>query len=162
VMVAEGDSRTPGSLASLVAHLVAAAAAFMVAATDVGSSEFEQRSVVALSGEPNGGGSREKEKKQRRRLQASPVRASGDDDVASVSRSIFLEKWRRRRCRSISRERGVKGDGVPNEASGGGRWWRRRRTRIQAWGCVGGVEKKRCHGEGKKLWLLLGFFFSEK
>ena len=151
MMVAEGDSRTSGSLASPVARLVAAAAAFTVAATDVASSEFEQRSVVALSGEPNGGGSREKEKEQRRRLQASPVRASGDDDVAAVSRFIFPGKWRRRRCRSISRERGVKGDGVAGEASGGGRWWRLRRTRVQAWGCVGGVEKKRCHGEGKKL-----------
>jgi len=126
VMVAEGDSRTSGSLASPVARLVAAAAAFTVAATDVASSEFEQRSVVALSGEPNGGGSREKEKEQRRRLQASPVRASGDDDVAAVSRFIFPGKWRRRRCRSISRERGVKGDGVAGEASGGGRWWRGR------------------------------------
>ena len=159
MMVVERDSRTPGSLASPVAHLVATAAAFTVAATNVGSSEFGRRSVVALSGEPNGGGSREKEKEQRRRLQASPVRASGDDDVAAVSRSIFPGKWRRRRCRSISRERGVKGDGVAGEASEGGRWWRLRRTHVQAWGCVGGVEKKRCHGEGKKLWLLLGFFF---
>ena len=158
MMVAEGDSRTSGSLASMVARLVAAAAAFTVAATDVASSEFEQRSVVALSGEPNGGGSREKEKEQRRRLQALPVRASGDDDVAAVSGFIFPGKWRRRWCRSISRERGVKGDGAAGEASGGDRWWRLRRTRVQAWGCVGGVEKKRCHGEGKKLWLLLGFF----
>ena len=158
MMVAEGYSRTSGSLASSLARLVAVAAAFTVAAIDVVSSEFEQRSVVALSGEPNSGGSREKEKEQCRRLQVLPVKASGGDDVAAVSRFIFPGKWRRRRCRSISRERGVKGDSVAGEASDGGRWWRLRRTRVQAWDCVGGVEKKRCHGEGKKLWLLLRFF----
>ena len=81
MMVAEGDSRTSGSLASPVAHLVAAAAAFTMAATNVVSSEFEQRSVVALSARrkrSNAVGSR------RRR-----VRASGDDDVASVR--VFLK-----------------------------------------------------------------------
>jgi len=45
--------------------------------------------------------------------------------------------------RTISHERGVKGDGVAGEASGGGRWWRLKGRRASRPGVVLVVSRRR-------------------